>query len=618
MPRLTYAPLPEWGGLIKGLTGVAAPDDVLSRPWCRDGDASFWYSRSAWSLSAIAGCRQRLSGNDVVTVWVPDFFCNASLAPLRSMGARLVLYPVTADLLPDFDALDALTREHGPDLFLLVHYFGRPAVADAIVAFCRQQGAWLVEDAAHLLRPSDGIGESGDCVLYSPHKHLPIPDGALQVVRADGPARLAEQADVLRTMREMHEELVASSATSCRVAYVWLIKRLLQRLGLRARDPEVASGVEAEAGDACLASPGISALAKRLLTPLTGKLDKVARLRKRHAQDWKEILLPCDLLDTVKASLVTWTPYLACFTGERESDAQQLFERLRCAGFPVTTWPDLPPEVVACPAEHQAAWALRHNRIYLPVHQSLEWQEMRKCGERLLVAETERWKARELGPDEWDDYWQQCSGVNLLQSSQYGLAKDGVDGLKPRRLLISDAAGEPVAMMQLLTRVLPFIGGAVRLNRGPLLLADVPRDRALPLKLSALQVLLREARRRRWWLLQAAPELPLDDAASAGMQTLGFKKLPARSWGSARLLLDDDEDSLLMGLKGKWRNCLRKGEKLGVTVAHHVCTGVYLELLVRSYNRLQHLRGFEGLSENIIRALSVQQGAGGSLTCSLP
>jgi hypothetical protein len=51
-----------------------------------------------------------------------------------------------------------------------------------------RQRAWLIEDAVHALRPVRGIGASGDFVLYSPHKHLPIPDGAVLVVRGDGPA----------------------------------------------------------------------------------------------------------------------------------------------------------------------------------------------------------------------------------------------------------------------------------------------------------------------------------------------------------------------------------------------------------------------------------------------
>ena len=38
--------------------------------------------------------------------------------------------------------------------------------------------------------PEGNIGKIGDLVLYSPHKHLPIPNGALLVIRDDGPAKL--------------------------------------------------------------------------------------------------------------------------------------------------------------------------------------------------------------------------------------------------------------------------------------------------------------------------------------------------------------------------------------------------------------------------------------------
>ncbi len=608
MSRLTHAPLPEWRDLVAALVSNPVTDDELSAAWRRDGDEAFWFSRSAWSLAMVASWRQRLEGKEKITVWIPDYFCNESLAPLRSMGVSLVFYPITDQMVPDLSMFGALEVATPPAIFVLVHYFGQPTHAESVVAFCKEQGAWLVEDATHVLQPAMGIGEVGDCVLYSPHKHLPISDGALLVVRPSGPAQLAGQSAAMSQLRELNAALLDSPGYSNRRAIIWLIKRILQRLGLRLPHSEVAFRVGAAPSVSVASHPKMSVLAKRLLTQLKDHLDELASNRKQLALDWHHALA-ANLGSTIKPLLCEETPYLAGFACDNAADTELLFDRLQAAGLPATTWPDLPPEVLERVEVHCAAIALRSNQLYLPVHQSIKRKRILAIEKSMFINATIQWKARVLTKNEWSNYWQQCHQAPLLQSAQYGDAKAGADGLIPQRFLISDGDGRPIALAQVLTRTLPVVGGVARLNRGPLLLIDVPGEAAIQIKLAALQVLLREARRQRWWIVQVAPELPPTEESQTGLEALGFKKLCVPAWGSARLLLKADEQSLLMGLNGKWRNCLRKGEKLGVTVTHHECSGEKLELLMRSYTKLQNNRGFEGLSEKLIRALAKQQGA---------
>ena len=119
--HLTLAPLPEWRDVLAAWR-VPLSDQALAAPWRRSGEQAFWLSRSAWSLAVIAESRRRWSNRPRVIVCVPDFFCNASLAPLRATGGRLVFYPVTVSLAPDKSWSDSWPGEP-PDLFVLVHYF---------------------------------------------------------------------------------------------------------------------------------------------------------------------------------------------------------------------------------------------------------------------------------------------------------------------------------------------------------------------------------------------------------------------------------------------------------------------------------------------------------------
>lgn len=608
MRPLTQAPLPNWHDLFEAAFNSAALDDVLAAPWCRPGDTAFWFSRSAWSLAVVARWQQQLRCKQNISVWIPDFFCNASLAPLREINAKLVFYPVTELMAPDLNACEDLAGRHPMDLFVLVHYFGQPNPAEPIAALCERHGACFIEDATHVLHPITGVGETGDCVIYSPHKHLPIPDGAVLVLRSNGPARLAVNGPTMNVFSTVRASLFAKLGSSNRYALLWLLKRFVQRLGLRARQKKIDFKAVDEMSVAVLPHPQMSFLARRLLTPLLEQLQEVAAKREQHAQAWSNLLGLVNTDVGVIANQVFSTPYLACFSASNVADTEVLFNQLQQEGLPVTTWPDLPLNVQSNPYVPLIAKILRYNRFYLPVHQTLSQHQLLVCGKRLLDKATLHWHAKSLSRDEWEVYWQRCHQVNVMQSWEYGEAKEQAEGWKAQRFLIVDENEQPIALAQVITRVLPIVGGFARLNRGPLLLVGHHPAAEVQLKLAALRVLLKEAHRKHWWLVQVAPELPFTVAAITGLQLLGFKKLSVEVWASGLISLQSDENALLMGLNGKWRNCMRKGEKLGVIVTYYECNGDKMELLIRSYTDLQSNRQFDGLSEKLLRALAGQRG----------
>ena len=604
MRPLTMAPLPKWVDLFLILLNSARPDAALAAPWCRSDDEAFWFSRSAWSLAVVARWRQQLGHKENVIVWIPDFFCNASLAPLRDMSVQLVFYPVTDQLAPDLNACHALASARAPDIFVLVHYFGKPAHAEPIAAFCKEHGAWLVEDATHVLQPVSGVGEAGDCVLYSPHKHLPIPDGAVLIVRTSGPAGLAAQKLEMSVLREICVAVVDSHGTSNRQAVLWLCKRILQRLGFRSRRSTSDFLAKTEPVVSAIANPGMSSVARRLLSRLTGNLDDVARRREQNARNWRYAMLWANPVRPVNLLFDEHTPYLGIFTCQQEADAEVLFDFLQRAGLPVTTWPDIPPDVMGHRKEHHAAMALRHNRFYLPVHQGIDQQQIIACAKPMLEMTTTRWQARVLTCDEWEGYFQCCPKANLLQSWQYGAAKEGAEGWKAIRFLISNEFDQPVALAQVLTKEFPFIGGIARLNRGPLLVTTLSGDAEVGAKLAALGVLLREARHRRWRVMFVAPELPNSDIARQGLRGLGLHQKTSAAWASGLIDLSQSEDELLGRLNRRWKRALRKVSELGVIVRQEEFTSSRLDELLKSYSALQQRNDFNGISAGLIVELS--------------
>lgn len=605
MQLMTLAPLPKWRHLLSAILPSFKSNQELASPWCRNGDTAFWFSRSALSLTVIAQWNKQILQKDDVIVWVPDFFCNASLQPLREMGVQLVFYPVTNQLIPDIKSLNELSSSGSPDIFVLVHYFGQASATNLTVDFCKEQEAWLVEDAAHVLEPILGVGEVGDCVLYSPHKHLPIPDGAVLVVRKDGPAQLSKFDKGMNTLRDLYATVTRTSRIQNYLVKLWLFKRILQKLGVRSKIPKVKFRAEAILDSPQIRGYGMSSLAKRLLHHLKPNIDEIASLREKHALRWSDSLSVWNDVGTKFIQCENnHTPYLACFTAANENEAESMYNQFQDWNIPILTWPDLPPEVLKNAEAHEVALKLRHTRLYLPVHQSLKQNKILTYGKYMIEMSTKKWQMKEITFDEWEEHWHRCTMTNLLQSWEYGAAKEEAEGWKAKRFLISNEDNDPIALVQVLVKGLPIVGGVARINRGPLIIKTISGENELPIKFAALATLLREGRRQRWWMIQIAPELSNSDMVNKNLLSLGLRPQLGVAWASGLIDLNLSEEELIGNLNRRWKRALRKVSESGVTVKYEEITGLRLEELLGSYTDLQQRNDFTGINTSLIEVLS--------------
>jgi hypothetical protein len=577
---LTHSPLPTWINLFRALLSRPPGAADLAAPWRREGELAGWLSRSAWSLALIALWRKNRAPAAPVTVWIPDYFCNASLAALRQTGAKLLFYAVTDKMTPDFAACRKLVDAGPPDLFVLVHYFGQPTAAAAARDFCARHGAWLVEDAAHVLYPVDGIGTYGDFVLYSPHKHLPIPDGAVLVVRRSGSGKFGE-ADLASfgspdswpgQLREVQQQLGCPDH-SCRTgAAAWLVKRVLQKFGVRSWRWSTSPFDEplnpSSAVSTPLTAPSSSGLAQRLVACLLSALGAAARRRQRHQLVWDALFLNHEGLGSPNISATErpvnreWTPYLAAYQGDPVT-AKETYNQWQRHGLPVTTWPDLPPEVVTDRANHANAWHLRHSRLYLPLHQSLSIRGLlKRCRSFTVAKESEpclRLVWDSATRKQWQHWVIKAGRSNLLQSWAYGEAKSDHTGWQVKRGVYY-RENEPVAIVQMLEKRVAGLLRVVRLNRGPLFLeALMPQE-----QYAVWKELARIGSLWRGCVFSAAPELILTGLSLVFMTDLGFRQFSPQAWESVWVDLGFELDALRKRIDSKWRNMLTFSEKAGL------------------------------------------------------
>ena len=602
---LTQAPLPSWYSLFQVFWKYPFSLDELSAPWCREGEVTGWFSSSAWSLVRVALWRQQEFPSKNITVWIPDFFCNTALTPLRALNSNLIFYPVNDNLEPDFKACRVLAEIHPPDLFILVHYFGCPIPSAPAKEFCSKHNAWLLEDAAHVLRPVSGIGEYGDFIMYSPHKLLPVPDGAVLVVRPGGPGRFnAEKLQHFGPNSEWSKDLTCLLTTKSVKTYpsiwynsLWLLKRILQKtgIGLTHKVSEFFENGKGDSKTAQFTKPEWSPLGQRLLGTLVGSLADVTRRRQCHQLLWDNLLLEesylCGLSTLSRPKFREWTPYLAAYTAIDEKASKKNYESLLKRGLPVTTWPDLPPEVCADREKHKNAWRLRHSRFYLPQHQNLRIKDIFKAvgnqssNKDVRVTEKLELECNEQNSKQWNSLIFRVGQSNLLQSWAYGEAKSKTGVWKVSRIVIRQDK-KPVALVQLLEKRF-LIFKLFRVNRGPLFLKDLSSE----MLESVMKLIIKEfGDWKKGRLLSFAPELPLSGKILALMIKLGYRQFTSNRWESIWIDLFEDQQILRKRLNGKWRNMLNNAERQNLRFEVHIDADNY-EWLVNNCDKMMKVRG---------------------------
>lgn len=115
-----------------------------------------------------------LSPKDIVLL--PAYSCKEVLRPFLKR-AHVDFYDVRPDLTIDPDAIRAKLSAGMIKVLLIINYFGflQPFRSE-IKRICSENGTILIEDCAHSLLTA-GSGETGDLVVYSFRKSLPVPDG---------------------------------------------------------------------------------------------------------------------------------------------------------------------------------------------------------------------------------------------------------------------------------------------------------------------------------------------------------------------------------------------------------------------------------------------------------
>jgi len=100
--------------------------------------------------------------------------------PIETDNIYYSFYKLNRDLSPDKEDFIRKIKDKKIKAVMIIHYFGFPQ-SDflCLLKICKHHNKVVIEDCAHVLFGSSGLGSYGEYSFYSLHKFLPMDEGAI-------------------------------------------------------------------------------------------------------------------------------------------------------------------------------------------------------------------------------------------------------------------------------------------------------------------------------------------------------------------------------------------------------------------------------------------------------
>jgi len=381
------APIPSLRDLLQLLRSNNSPNS-LALPWCTQEKEAYFFSRGTWAIDAFIQWLFSVNGKECLNIFLPAYFCNVVLKPLRQRNIKLSFYPICEDLSPDWGVLEnGIGKTDPPDIFILVHYFGFPCGAEKAYSYCQKTGSILLEDCAHVFMPTSMMGQKGHAVIYSLHKVLGTPDGGLLVINKNLLADLLQNGEQVSTLFDSLHHLCRMPSISLAEQLFWIFKKIVQRVYVNSRiswHRKVRSRHDFTEESVIGNIRGMSVVGKRLLCLFQQNMELFKQSRCKNylilneaVSEIKTIVHP--LFSELPHNSI---PYIYPLLVAPEY-VEQLYSQLNRNKVPAGPWPDLPPKVRNNSQRYKTAIRMRGTLITLPIHQCLSAADISSLGKKL-------------------------------------------------------------------------------------------------------------------------------------------------------------------------------------------------------------------------------------------
>jgi lipid II:glycine glycyltransferase (peptidoglycan interpeptide bridge formation enzyme) len=566
------------------------------------GEHQFYLSRSSWSILSICMFRLKKLNQKNINVFLPNYFCNDPIPLLNQKNINLIYYEIDDQFEPDLQNLNNLSKIAKPDIFLGVHYFGNPLVSNFLKNFCIKNKCWYLEDATHCLKRDKIIGAQGDFVIFSPYKHLAIPNGAILIVRSDGPSKLnVEDYSNLNINQFLKVELKKFKLKKGLIkkdfflSIKWVIKKIIllvlneinlfsnyykdiYKKGLNPNYFEIIYPYK------------ISFISKHLM--LRYDLDKISSLRIRNQNMFKEVLenkVKIHKKFNSKQNYFNHSPYLLPIILKSDDEAFELIN----TGIPIIRWPLYPKEALNTSKKFKNIYfiLLNHtinNKYFKDI---FNYQSDLKKIKILKSTSQECVEFEKLN----------SSNINLTQSPYYGLSKAQVENKKIDfyTILIDN---RKVGVFQILQKKYFNFITLLRINRGPILINEVELNERIDIILKILKF----GNIFKLRVLSITPDTSFFSIESLFLRRVRSRRLKFSNWKSSIIDLNKSLEELTFNLKPKWRNSLRKAQKQSLII-NRSSDKEDVEVLLQYYLKDKKKKNFKGVNPELIKKMAQLQ-----------
>nr|MCR5640551.1 GNAT family N-acetyltransferase [Lachnospiraceae bacterium] len=517
---------------------------------------------------------------DGVAVWVPDYFCNQTVECFREEWMEFHYYPIDENLNPKWDVVREVAKTTPMDAFIFVHYFGKFHDISKAREISNLHGAVLIEDCAHVLypHPLGKMGQYGDFAIYSQHKQLPISDGA--VLRYNPEACKANTEELYGFVKQIHDSARVHADMNG-----WYQKKAIQKLTHLHKELPYSYGVHM--GEKFADVYDILQISKRSYHILAGysyeDYKRIAYIRRDNLRVMNaEITNRYPEIVVLNEADDMEAPYMGVYSlrnVESEERKKEIMEELLKEDFTILYWPDLPWQIEG-EEGHEDALRLSKDLFVIPaIHQDVTPQELLKKFGTTLDAKAELQETQPASVDpltenavknqvplfldedgvtreDWERIYQEVRTTNIPQEWIYGDAKEATEGWQTRRFVIRTKKEEVVGVLQILVKKVAGLPVAVRVNRGPVLLAEYDC-------MENHITVMNELRKK---IAHPIPILymPFNVWSPKHLGALtkaGWKCRDPYAYPSGFLNLSASEEELNKGMKAFWRKHLKQARK---------------------------------------------------------
>jgi hypothetical protein len=560
------------------------------------------FNRSRWSLLFIVFLYKKFFKKKSIIVWVPSYFCNYALSKIRHYykDVEFIFYPINENLNLDMNELKQINVKKKIDIFIKVNYFGKESNNLELTNLLYKNKSWLINDCTHCVTAENNFEKNCDFSIYSPHKFYSIPSGAICKINYNGINKKFLKENIFNIKKLKKEFINDLDLKTFKIYFfdfycnlLWLFKRLINFFYKKIKIENFENESYQYYSDIDN-KPFPGFFTKKLMVNTIILDNQIIIERKKTFYIWKLIIKKIlnnkfhynfFLEDLEK-------PYNLILKSD-EKNIKNIYKLLKNNLLPVSTWPDLPPEIKSNYL-YQKTFQFRNNLIFLNLHPQTK-QQLSFLNKYKNNLKQNYYKIIKVTSNEnWENYLKQVDSSYVTSINNY---YQSFKLFKSKKFIINNESRN-IGIFQI---CFITIGKLIfiRLNLGPCFFPNVSEN----IKKETINFIFTNLYPDKVKFFFISPNLKFNEENILFNNKNNISIYSGVGWNSIKIDLKKD----LKILKDKLKNSLRRdiinkniSKKF---IIKNINTNEEFSIFIENYNKEKKKKKYKGVSENILKDL---------------